>query len=115
MQTNVIYTYKELLGNDYVSLDTKKYDMGYPSVRKKIRRFYISFDGNQIVGDIQLEYRVDDCDWIEVNDIEVINNNIYMFDLPRSITSYWIQLRITGNMQHAIQDISIIYRPKLPK
>jgi tagatose-1,6-bisphosphate aldolase len=115
VEPNKIYKYDESLGNSYILLVTKKYDMGFPSVRKKIRRFYISFDGAQVVSKLTLYYRVDDGNWIEVDLIENINNNVYMYDLPRSKTAYWVQLKLEGELNYSIQDISIIYRPKLPK
>lgn len=103
---------------------TKAYDMSAPSVRKKIRRFYLTFSEENVnLSNITLEYLCDDSDdWTTVTNKSFINNTdgvtkntVAMFDLNRSITAYSVQLRITGTVQNELKTISIVFRAKSPK
>ena len=100
---------------------TKAFDMGQASVRKKIRRFYVYFDEALAdTSDIDLKYSIDDSAFISTGlSKSIINDytgdNIVRFDLPRSETAYSTRLEITNTTGKTITDISIVYRPKLPK
>lgn len=96
-------------------LETKKYDFGQPHVRKKIRRFYAHFIGNINLDNITFEYRIDDNEYQTITSELQVSGNLILFDLPSSVTCYTVQLKITGNVTFEINDISIIYRRKLPK
>jgi len=105
-------------------LTTKDYDLGDPSVRKKVRRFYVKFGSpNVVLNNVSLEYKIDGTGgWTEItnkqfvnNEDNVVKNTVAMFDLPRSITAYSIQLKISGTISQEVRDISIVYRPKHPK
>jgi len=103
---------------------TRDYDLGDPSVRKKVRRFYVKFaEPNVNLSNITLQYKLDGIgSWTTIssksfvnNEDDVIKNTVAMFDLPRSITAYSIQLKLSGTISEEIRDISIVYRPKHPK
>lgn len=100
-------------------LTTKQFDLSLPSVRKKIRRFYVSFKEIPILSNIDFKYRIDNGNWITIQDYNKSfvsdSNNIIMFDLDRSLTMYYVQLEISSIDKIEINDISIVYRMKNPK
>ena len=112
-----------LSSNVQWELVTKDFDLGGRSVRKKVRRFYVTFSETITPADFHLYYKLDGgTSFIELTNKSYINNDddltkdtILRFDLPRSITAYTIQLKIISTVSAVIRDISIIYRNKLPK
>ena len=110
-----IHEYTESINSTRsVIVETKKYDFGQPHVRKKIRRFYVHFSGTYTSA-INFSYRLDDTnDYTEITGT-VVEGNLILFDLPSSLTCYTVQIKMSGIITIEINDISIIYRRKLPK
>jgi hypothetical protein len=106
------------------SIITKDFDLDRRAVRKKVRRFYVTFeDRNITLANFTLSYALDntgiftaltDEKFINIDDDDA-KNTVVMFDLPRSITAYSVQLKIESTLQTSIKDVSIIYRHKHPK
>ena len=126
---NLLSISKQTSGSTSI-IESREYDLGAPSVRKKVRRFYINFANSIINPDIintTFEYSIDNSNFIEIPNSKksIVNTapigenagrNIIMFDLDRSITFYYIRFRITMNLTgKEINSVSFIYRPKPPK
>ena len=118
------YFYKELdIKPPNTKIVTGAYSMGDSSVRKKVRRFYVSINPgvieNVVSNHITLRYKIDDGDFVSATFQKQDETNI-MFDLPGSIMFRRIQIEVvlfnvSDQMIDSVNEISMVYRTKMPK
>lgn len=118
------YFYKEpFFKPPNTKLVTGTYSIGDSSIRKKVRRFYVSINPGIISevseNHITLRYKIDDSNFVSASFSKVDENNI-MFDLPGSIMFRRIQIEVvllnhSDQMIDSINEISMVYRTKMPK
>ena len=108
---------------DNAKIVTAFYGIGDSSVRKKVRRFYVTLNPGiveNVTNDhINLRYRVDDGEFTSTT-FEKQAETLIMFDLPLSALFRRIQIEVTlskhnDQMIDSINEISMVYRTKMPK
>lgn len=111
---NIKYWDSTPVSTNNFSFATKDFDFGYPAVRKKIYRLYVSGQGTN--APIVAKYRINGSDstWTVFGSFQ-FTNGVAIITPPASINNvYSIQLKFEGVVDSGfyINDISIVFRPK---